>query len=90
MAVVPRINDFEKGTATMKKANVWDLVTKEANVIIKGIEKGEFKTHKEYCDYLEMIYNWRMSDAIKSIINIYIGVNNIEIPWDIETEQEFE
>lgn len=71
----------------MKKTNVWELVNKEAESVIKSIEKGEIKTRKEYCDYLETIYNWRMSDAIKSIIDIYIGLNNIEIPWDIETEQ---
>lgn len=70
----------------MTKINAWELVNKEAANIIKGIEKGEIKTRKEYRDYLETVYNWRMSDAIESIIGVYISINNIEMAWDYELE----
>ena len=71
----------------MKKTNVWELVNKEAEYIIKAIEKGEINTRKEYHDYLELVYNWRIVDAIKSIVSVYMGINNIEMPWDNETDE---
>lgn len=74
----------------MKKANVWELVSKEAESIIKAIEKGEIKTRKEYNEYLQTVYNWKMSDAIESIVSMYIGINNVEIPWDNETTETAE
>ena len=74
----------------MKKTNVWELVSKEAESIIKAIEKGEIKTRKEYNEYLQTVYNWKMSDAIESIVSVYIGINNIEIPWDNETTETAE
>ena len=74
----------------MKKTNVWELVNKEAESVIKSIEKGEIKTRKECNEYLESVYNWKISDAIESIINVYLGVNNIDIPWDYETEDKAE
>ena len=74
----------------MKKTNVWELVNKEAESVIKSIEKGEIKTRKEFKEYLESVYNWKISDAIESIINVYLGVNNFEIPWDYETEDKAE
>lgn len=74
----------------MTKVNVWELVNKEAANIIKAIEKGEIKTRKEYGDYLETVYNWRMSDAIISIVNVYISVNRIEMAWDYELEESAE
>lgn len=74
----------------MTKINVWELVNKEAANIIKAIEKGEIKTRKEYHDYLETVYNWKMSDAIVSIVGVYISVNNIEMAWDYELEEPAE
>ena len=69
----------------MKKANVWEIVNKEVESIIKGIEKGEIKTRKEYNEYLESVYNWNISEAIESIVGVYIGINHVEIDWDNET-----
>ena len=69
----------------MKKANVWEIVNKEVESIIKGIEKGEIKTRKEYNEYLESVYNWKISEAIESIVGVYIGINHMEIDWDNET-----
>lgn len=74
----------------MTKINVWELVNKEAAVIIKAIEKGEINTCKEFHDYLETVYNWKMSDAIVSIVDIYISVNCLEIPWDNDAEETAE
>lgn len=74
----------------MKKANVWELVNKEAESVIKSIEKGEIKTRKEFNEYLESVYNWKISESIESIINVYLGINNIDIPWDNETEDKAE
>ena len=69
----------------MKKTNVWELVNKEAGTIISAIEKGEIKTRKEYQDYLDTVYNWKISEAIESIVGVYISINHIEINWDNET-----
>lgn len=74
----------------MTKINVWELVNKEVANIIKAIEKGEIKTRKEYSDYLETVYNWRVSDAIISIVNVYISVNKIKMAWDYELDTPVE
>ena len=71
-----------KGAFIMTKTNVWETVNKEAATIIKSIEKGEVKTRKEYCDYLDTLYNWRVSEAITSIVSAYLSINNIEMPWE--------
>ena len=68
----------------MKKTNIWELVNKEAGNIISAIERGEIKTRKEYNEYLESLYNWKISDAVESIITVYLGVNNIDFPWGYE------
>lgn len=70
----------------MKKTNVWDLVNKEAGNIIIAIEKGEFKTRREFHEYLETVYNWKMTDAIDTIVGVYTSMNGIEIPWDNDEE----
>lgn len=69
----------------MKKANVWDIVNKEAESIINGIEKGEITTQQEYHEYIDMIYSWKIYNAIMNIVSVYIDVNKVEIPWDNET-----
>ena len=69
----------------MKKTNVWELVNKEAGNIINAIEKGEIKTRKEYHDYLDTVYNYKISDAIESIVGLYLSVNHVEMDWDNET-----
>ena len=69
----------------MKKTNVWELVNKEAGNIISAIEKGEIKTRKEYHDYLDTVYNYKISDAIESIVGLYLSVNHVEMYWDNET-----
>lgn len=66
----------------MKKTNVCELVNKEVETIISAIENGEIKTRKEYHEYLESIYNWKMCDAIESVISVYMMVNNIDMEWE--------
>ena len=66
----------------MEKTNVLDLVNKEAGNIISAIENGEIKTRKEYHEYLELLYNWKMVDAIESVISVYMMVNNIDMEWE--------
>lgn len=68
----------------MKKVNVWELVNKEAAYIINCIENGEVKTRKEYSEYLESVYNWKISEPIGNIVDVYLSINNIDIPWDNE------
>lgn len=68
----------------MNKINVWELVNKEADNIIKAIEKGEIKTRKQFHVYLDTVYNWKMSDSIVSIVGVYLSINNIEMAWDDE------
>lgn len=74
----------------MEKTNVWELVNKEANSVIKAIENGEIKTRKEYSDYLDSIYNWKVSGSIANIVSIYLGINDIDIPWVNEQEYKAE
>ena len=74
----------------MKKTNVWELVKKEADAVIKAIENGEIKTRKEYSDYLDSIYNWKISGSIANIVSIYLGINDIDIPWVNEQEDKAE
>ena len=74
----------------MTRTNVWELVNKEAENIIKSIEKGEVKTRKEYHDSLETVYNWKIVGAIDNMVCIYMGLNNLEMPWDNETEESAE
>ena len=74
----------------MTKINVWELVNKEADVIIKAIENGEIKTRKEYSEYLESVYNWKISGFIGNIVNVYLGINDIDIPWVNEQEDKAE
>ena len=69
----------------MKKSNIWEIIKNESESIIKSIEKGEFKTRKEYDKYLQSIYNWDVTFAIENVVSAYIGINNIEMPWDNET-----
>ena len=69
----------------MKKTNVWELVNKEAGNIISAIEKGEIKTRKEYHDYLDTVYNWKIYDAIETIVGAYLSINHVEMNWDSET-----
>ena len=90
MVDVLRINDYLKGAITMTKINIWELVNKEASVIIKAIEKGEIKTRKEYHDYLNDVYNWNISDHIETLVNVYLRINHIDIDWDNETTETAE
>ena len=74
----------------MKKTNVWELANKEAERIIKAIENGEIKTKKEYSDYLDSVYNWKISGSISNIVSIYLSINDIDIPWVNEQEDKAE
>ena len=74
----------------MTRVNVWELVNKEAENIIKAIEKGEVKTRKEFSDYLDAVYNWKIAGSVANIVDVYISVNNIDIPWDIESQESAE
>ena len=74
----------------MKKTNVWELVNKESENIIKAIENGEIKTRKEYSDYLDSIYNWKISGSIANIVTVYLSLNDIDIPWVNEQEDKAE
>ena len=72
----------------MKNINVLELVNKEAEYVIRAIEKGEINTRKEYNDYISSIYNWEVSSAIDSFIGVYLGVNNIYMSWDDEPQDK--
>lgn len=74
----------------MKKTNVWELVNKEANAVIKAIENGEIKTRKEYSDYLDYLYNWKISESIANIVSVYLSISDIDIPWVNEQEDKAE
>ena len=74
----------------MKKANVWNVVNNESQSIINAIEKGEITTQKEYHEYLDMLYSWKIYNAIVTIVSVYLDVNKVEIPWGDETTETAE
>lgn len=74
----------------MEMSNAWKIVNKEAEFIIWAIEKGEVKMRKDYNDYLNSLYNWKITNAIESIVSLYLDVNNIDIPWINEQEDKAE
>ena len=74
----------------MKKANIWELVNKEAESVIKSIEKGEFKTQKEYHEYLNSIYNCEISDHIETMVGVYLRLNHVDMVWDNYTTETAE
>ena len=74
----------------MKKANVWEIISKESESIIKAIEKGGIKTQQEYHEYLDRVYSWKIYNDIVTIVSVYIDVNKVEIPWDDETTETAE
>lgn len=69
----------------MKKSNVWEIISKESEYIITAIEKGEIKTQKEYHEYLDKVYSWKVYNAIVNIVSVYIDINCVEIPWGDDT-----
>ena len=74
----------------MKNSNVWETVKRESEFIIEGIEKGQITTQKEYHEYLDMLYSWKIYNAIVTNISVYIDVNKVEIPWDDKTTETAE
>lgn len=71
----------------MKNSNVWEIINNESESIIKAIEKGEIKTQREYHNYLDKVYSWKVYNAIVTIVSIYIDINSVEIPWDDDTTE---
>lgn len=68
----------------MTKIDVWEIVKKEAETIIRAIENDEVYTLKEIQDYLDSVYSWDVRASVMSIVNVYISLNNVEMPWDNE------
>lgn len=68
----------------MTKTNIWKTVNDEAAEIIKGIQNGELKCVSDYRDYLDSIYNWKISEGISRIVEAYAYVNNIDLPFEIK------
>ena len=71
----------------MNKTNVWKVVNDEASEIIEGIQKGEIKCVCDFKNYLDSIYNWKVSDGISRIIEFYAYVNNIDLPFEIDSDE---
>ena len=84
MADVRRINDYLKGVSVMTKIDVWELVKKEAETIIRAIENDEVYTLKEIQDYLDSVYSWKFREDVMTIVNLYMSINKVEMPWDNE------
>ena len=68
----------------MTKIDVWELVKKEAETIIRAIENDEVYTLKEIQDYLDSVYSWKFSENVMTIVNLYMSINKVEMPWDNE------
>ena len=71
----------------MNKTNVWGVVDNEASEIIKGIQKGEIKCVGDFKNYLDSIYNWKVSEGISRIVESYAYVNNIDLPFEIDSNE---
>ena len=70
----------------MKKTNVWGIIKDESETIIKAIEKGEIKCKKEMAEYVTDLYNYRVADAITSVVDAYVIYYNINLPYSIDEE----
>ena len=68
----------------MTKIDVWELVKKEAETIIRAIENDEVYTLKEIKDYLDSVYSWEFRENVMTIVNLYMSINKVEMPWDNE------
>ena len=70
----------------MKKANAWEIIKAESDTIIKAIEKGEIKCRKEMVECAGELYNYRVAEAITSIVDAYVIYYNISLPYSIDEE----
>ena len=70
----------------MKKINAWEIIKTESESIIKAIEKGEIKCMKEMTEYANDLYNYRVAEAITSIVDAYIIYYNISLPYSVDEE----
>ena len=70
----------------MKKTNVWEIIKSESDTIIKAIEKGEIKCRREMTEYVNDLYNYRVAEAITSIVDSYMIYYNISLPYSIDEE----
>ena len=70
----------------MKKTNAWEIIKAESDSIIKAIEKGEIKCRKEMTEYTNDLYNYRVAEAITSIVDAYVIYYNISLPYSIDEE----
>lgn len=70
----------------MKKTNAWEIIKAESDTIIKAIEKGEIKCRKEVTEYVNDLYNYRVADAITSIVDAYVIYYNINLPYSIDEQ----
>ena len=70
----------------MKKTNVWEIIKAESDTIIKDIEKGEIKCRREMTEYANDLYNYRVADAITSIVDAYLIYYNINIPYSMDEQ----
>lgn len=70
----------------MKKTNVWEIIKAESDTIIKAIEKGEIKCRREMTEYADDLYNYRVAEAITSIVDAYIICYNINLPYSMDEQ----
>ena len=69
----------------MKKANVvnkWKIVNECANEFITLIENGEKISRRDVEEKYSDVYSWKITDAVKNIIDTYCEVNDILFPFD--------
>ena len=70
----------------MKKTNAWEIIKAESDTIIKSIEKGEIKCRREMTEYENDLYNYRVAEAITSIVDAYMLYYNISLPYSIDEQ----
>lgn len=70
----------------MKKTNVWEIIKAEADTIIKAIEKGEIKCRTEMTEYANDLYNYRVAEAITSIVDAYLIYYHINLPYSMDEQ----
>ena len=70
----------------MKKTNAWEIIKAESETIIKAIEKGEIKCRREMTEYANDLYNYRVAEAITSIVDAYMIYHNVSLPYSIDEQ----
>ena len=70
----------------MEKTNAWDVIKSESENIIEAIKSGEIKSVFEISEYVNGLYNYRVAEAITSIVDAYTLYYRIDLPFGTDKQ----